>query len=141
MQLTDELDFGRCQLSVSVHIILWFFQLWEGKESNEMKVEKPLLKIWTIYGACWMLIHLYDTMGLIPFWKSYEFSHNIIFTTYCLVYHMSTTDPEFWIYPFFKNSRQKFLIEIKNSWYTVFPHIVSVETILSWIWKSKGHST
>ena len=52
LKLTDELDFGRCQLSVSEHIILWFFQLWEGKESNEMKVEKPLLKIWTIYGAC-----------------------------------------------------------------------------------------
>ena len=25
--------------------------------------------------------------------------------------------------------------------YTVFPHIVSAETILFWIWKSKGHST
>ena len=24
---------------------------------------------------------------------------------------------------------------------TVFPHIVSTETILVWIWKSKGHST
>ena len=24
---------------------------------------------------------------------------------------------------------------------TVFPHIVSEETILFWIWKSKGHST
>ena len=24
---------------------------------------------------------------------------------------------------------------------TVFPHIVSAETILFWIWKSKGHST
>ena len=25
--------------------------------------------------------------------------------------------------------------------HTVFPHIVSAETILFWIWKSKGHST
>ena len=25
--------------------------------------------------------------------------------------------------------------------YTVFPHIVSTDTILFWIWKSKGHST
>ena len=25
--------------------------------------------------------------------------------------------------------------------FTVFPHIVSAETILFWIWKSKGHST
>ena len=24
---------------------------------------------------------------------------------------------------------------------TVFPHIVSAETIVFWIWKSKGHST
>ena len=24
---------------------------------------------------------------------------------------------------------------------TVFPHMVSAETILFWIWKSKGHST
>ena len=24
--------------------------------------------------------------------------------------------------------------------YTIFPHIVSAETILFWIWKSKGHS-
>ena len=25
--------------------------------------------------------------------------------------------------------------------YTVFPHIVSTDTILFWIWKSKCHST
>ena len=51
LKLTDELDLAAVS-RFSEHIILWFFQLWEGKESNEMKVEKPLLKIWTIYGAC-----------------------------------------------------------------------------------------
>jgi hypothetical protein len=32
----------------------------------------------------------------------------------------------------------KFIFSQQN---TVFPHIVSAETILFWIWKSKSHST
>ena len=33
------------------------------------------------------------------------------------------------------------ILQIKHFFLYVFPHIVSAETILFWIWKSKGHST
>ena len=32
--------------------------------------------------------------------------------------------------------------QVKQVWFTtVFPHTISAETILFWIWKSKSHST
>ena len=33
------------------------------------------------------------------------------------------------------------MIEIEYKAYAVFPHIVSAETIIFWIWKCKGHRT
>ena len=39
-----------------------------------------------------------------------------------------------------RNSKVAIAIYLCNI-YIVFPHIVSAETILFWIWKSKGHST